>query len=135
MCPINHISLPCPASKVAAEVAFFVNAFAHTGVKEVMRPPFPNYVGLGETAPWLWISGMNEMREPIADDVRIPSVHVAVTVKNRAQVDAFHKAALKAGGKDHGAPGIRTHYHPNYYGAFVLSPAGHNIEAVTQVPE
>lgn len=54
---------------------------------------------------------------------------------DRAQVNAFHEAALQAGGKDHGAPGIRKEYHPDYYGAFAISPAGHNIEAVTQVPE
>ena len=45
-------------------------------------------------------------------------------------VDAFYKAALEAGGRDNGAPGIRAHYHPHYYGAFVLDPDGHNIEAV-----
>ncbi|KAJ9642099.1 uncharacterized protein PV06_03331 [Exophiala oligosperma] len=134
MSPIDHITIPCAASKVDAEVAFFIKAFAHMGVKEVMRP-FPDYVGLGDTSPWLWISGLNEKFEPIADDVHIQSMHVAVTAKDRAQVNAFHEAALQAGGKDHGAPGIRKEYHPDYYGAFAISPAGHNIEAVTQVPE
>jgi catechol 2,3-dioxygenase-like lactoylglutathione lyase family enzyme len=57
-------------------------------------------------------------------------LHVAIAVKNRAMVDAFHRAALAAGGKDHGAPGLRPHYHPNYYAAFVLDPDGHNVEAV-----
>jgi catechol 2,3-dioxygenase-like lactoylglutathione lyase family enzyme len=50
--------------------------------------------------------------------------------RNRAEVDAFHAAALAAGGKDNGAPGLRPHYHPNYYGAFAIDPDGHNIEAV-----
>lgn len=53
---------------------------------------------------------------------------------SRAAVDAFHRAALAAGGLDNGAPGIRAHYHPNYYGAFVLDPDGHNIEAVCHQP-
>ncbi len=56
--------------------------------------------------------------------------HVAFTAADRAAVDAFHRAALAAGGRDNGAPGLRPHYHPNYYGAFVLDPDGNNIEAV-----
>jgi catechol 2,3-dioxygenase-like lactoylglutathione lyase family enzyme len=59
-----------------------------------------------------------------------PPVHVAFRVSSRAIVDAFHQAALAAGGKDNGAPGLREQYHPNYYGAYVLDPDGHNIEAV-----
>jgi catechol 2,3-dioxygenase-like lactoylglutathione lyase family enzyme len=59
-----------------------------------------------------------------------PRIHVAFRVSNRSQVDAFHRAALKAGGKDHGTPGLRPQYHSNYYGAFVLDPDGHNIEVV-----
>ncbi|WUR14920.1 VOC family protein [[Empedobacter] haloabium] len=62
------------------------------------------------------------------------TVHVALRVDSRALVDAFHAAALAAGGRDNGAPGIRAHYHPNYYGAFVLDPDGHNIEAVCHDP-
>jgi catechol 2,3-dioxygenase-like lactoylglutathione lyase family enzyme len=58
------------------------------------------------------------------------SIHVAFRVNQRSLVDAFHKAALAAGGKDNGPPGIRAHYHADYYGAFVLDPDGHNIEVV-----
>ena len=58
------------------------------------------------------------------------SIHVAFRVGKRSLVDAFHKAALAAGGKDHGAPGLRPHYHSNYYGSFILDPDGHNIEVV-----
>lgn len=65
---------------------------------------------------------------------RSGSVHVAFAASSRAQVDAFHEAALAAGGKDNGAPGLREHYHPNYYGAFVLDPDGNNIEAVCHGP-
>ena len=61
--------------------------------------------------------------------------HVAFAVDSRAKVDAFHAAALAAGGRDNGAPGLRPHYHPDYYGAFVLDPDGHNIEAVCHLPE
>ena len=58
----------------------------------------------------------------------------AIIAKDRATVDAFYAAAMAAGGRDNGAPGIRAHYHPNYYGAFVLDPDGHNIEAVCHTP-
>ncbi|WP_024973843.1 VOC family protein [Ralstonia pickettii] len=59
-----------------------------------------------------------------------PPVHVAFRVDTRADVDTFYAAALAAGGTDNGGPGVRAHYHPNYYGAFVRDPDGHNIEAV-----
>ena len=55
--------------------------------------------------------------------------------RTRAQVDAFHRAALAAGGKDNGAPGVRPNYSANYYAAFVIDPDGHNIEAVCHAPE
>lgn len=64
----------------------------------------------------------------------VPAIHVALRAESRAQVDAFHRAALAAGGRDNGAPGLRPHYHPDYYGAFVLDPDGHNIEAVCHDP-
>jgi len=62
-------------------------------------------------------------------------VHIAFTAASRAAVDAFYHAALAAGAKDNGAPGLRPHYHQHYYGAFVLDPDGHNIEAVCHQPE
>ena len=61
-------------------------------------------------------------------------VHIAFRVSSRALVDAFYNAAIGAGGRDNGAPGLRPQYHPNYYGAFVLDPDGHNIEAVCRAP-
>jgi catechol 2,3-dioxygenase-like lactoylglutathione lyase family enzyme len=64
-----------------------------------------------------------------------PPIHVAFRVSSRAQVDAFYRAAMAAGGRDNGAPGTRPHYHEHYYGAFVLDPDGHNIEAVCHSPE
>lgn len=62
-------------------------------------------------------------------------MHLAFHAKTRKEVDAFYAAAIKAGAKDNGKPGIRQDYHPNYYGAFVIDPDGHNIEAVCHEPE
>ena len=62
-------------------------------------------------------------------------LHLAFTAENRQQVDAFYRAALEAGAKDNGAPGVRPHYHANYYAAFVIGLDGHNIEAVCHEPE
>ena len=66
--------------------------------------------------------------------VRATGVHVAFTAATRVEVDAFYSAAIAAGGRDNGAPGLRPHYHANYYGAFVLDPDGNNIEAVCHGP-
>jgi catechol 2,3-dioxygenase-like lactoylglutathione lyase family enzyme len=62
-------------------------------------------------------------------------LHLAFVAKNRRQVEAFHRAALAAGGKDNGAPGLRPQYHAHYYAAFVIGPDGHNIEVVCHDPE
>jgi catechol 2,3-dioxygenase-like lactoylglutathione lyase family enzyme len=62
------------------------------------------------------------------------SLHIAFVAESRAAVDAFYAAAIAAGGTDNGPPGIRAHYHPNYYGAFVFDLDGHNIEAVCHKP-
>lgn len=64
----------------------------------------------------------------------IAGTHVAFAVGDRAAVERFHAAALARGGRDNGGPGLRPHYHPDYYGAFVLDPDGHNIEAVCRAP-
>ena len=63
-------------------------------------------------------------------DGAVTGTHVAFAAPDRATVDRFHAAGLAAGGRDHGAPGLRPHYHPDYYGAFLLDPDGHNVEAV-----
>jgi catechol 2,3-dioxygenase-like lactoylglutathione lyase family enzyme len=75
--------------------------------------------------PDFWIGGEGRLNRPL---------HVALTAKDRASVDAFYHAAIAAGGKDNGSPGPRPHYHPNYYAAFVFDPDGHNIEAVCHAP-
>lgn len=64
----------------------------------------------------------------------VPPIHVAFRVESRGLVDAFYEAAIAAGGRDNGPPGIRAHYHADYYGAFVLDPDGHNVEAVCHAP-
>lgn len=85
-----------------------------------------NVAGFGEGGkPDFWI---------IEGTPNKPIIHVAFRVEDRTAVEAFHAAAMAAGGIDNGAPGIRAHYHPNYYGAFVLDPDGHNIEAVCHKP-
>jgi catechol 2,3-dioxygenase-like lactoylglutathione lyase family enzyme len=68
-----------------------------------------------------WVSG---------GGARGTGIHVAFTAASRTEVDAFHAAGLASGGTDNGAPGLRPHYHPSYYGAFLLDPDGINVEAV-----
>ncbi|MBZ9851708.1 VOC family protein [Mesorhizobium sp. CA14] len=83
--------------------------------------------GYGRDRPVFWLSD--------STDKPRSTQHVALTARSRAEVDAFHAAALAAGGRDNGGPGLRPHYHPNYYGAFVLDPDGNNVEAVCHDPE
>lgn len=82
-------------------------------------------------------AGFGRSRKPdfwIKQGLPSPGLHIAFVSEDRATVDAFHAAALAAGGRDNGGPGLRTEYHPNYYGAFVLDLDGHNIEAVHHGP-
>jgi catechol 2,3-dioxygenase-like lactoylglutathione lyase family enzyme len=84
------------------------------------------FAGYGaDKKPFFWIGQKT---------VPITGVHIAFAVRDRAAVDRFHAAGLAAGGRDNGPPGLRLHYHPNYYGAFILDPDGHNIEAVCHLP-
>jgi catechol 2,3-dioxygenase-like lactoylglutathione lyase family enzyme len=91
--------------------------------------------------PSFWIKqGLPPASGAIAEPVPLegcggPYLHVAFASETRNAVDAFYRAALAAGGRDNGAPGIRAEYHANYYGAFVLDPDGYNIEAVCHKPE
>jgi predicted lactoylglutathione lyase len=88
--------------------------------------PVPEVGGFGDDFPFFWIARRD--RGPDS------GVHVAFTAENRETVDAFHAAALAAGGTDNGEPGVRELYHPHYYGAFVLDPDGNNVEAVCHTP-
>ena len=92
-----------------------------------IQAEFPGAAGFGsgEGIPDFWI-GSSEERG---------ATHVAFTAKDRGSVDAFYAAATSAGGKDNGAPGVRSHYHENYYAAFVHDADGNNIEAVCHAPE
>ena len=112
-------------SNVAESKAFFLKALAPIGVAVVMEGPYG--VGMGKNSkPSLWIHGTTSTPTPM---------HIAFTAENRGEVDAFYQAALAAGGKDNGAPGIRPHYHAHYYGAFVIGPDGHNVEVVCHKAE
>jgi catechol 2,3-dioxygenase-like lactoylglutathione lyase family enzyme len=99
--------------------AFYQAALAPLGIELMMS--FGDNHGFGcDGKPFFWIGTRDQ----------IGPTHVAFAVKSRELVDAFYAAAIAAGGKDNGAPGIREMYHPRYYGAFVLDPDGHNVEAV-----
>jgi len=111
--------------------AFYDAALAPLGYRVLMVVP-PEHTGgrvvLGygvPPKPDFWLA----QGEP-----QTPRVHLAFRAENRAAVDAFYQAAIAAGGRDNGPPGIRAHYHPNYYGAFVLDPDGYNVEACCHDP-
>ena len=108
-----------------ASKQFFLEALEPIGVSVAMEGPYG--VGLGQDGkPSLWFHEAADKPAPI---------HLAFAAENREQVDAFYHAALAAGGKDNGAPGLRPQYHQHYYGAFVIGPDGHNVEAVCHLPE
>ncbi len=113
---IDHIGIA--VSDLAASIAFYEKALGPLGYRLVMQ--FPQAAGFGASGkPDFWIG-----QGPVGGNA-----HIAFAT-DRGAVDAFHHAALAAGGSDNGAPGIRAHYHPIYYGAFVKDRDGHNIEAV-----
>lgn len=114
-------------SDFAASKAFFLAALAPLGVV-VIAEGTPAY-GV-ELAP-----PRSEVSLVLFQTAEQPAhLHIAFKAEHREQVDAFHRAALAAGGKDHGAPGLRPQYHANYYAAFVIGPDGHNIEVVCHEP-
>jgi catechol 2,3-dioxygenase-like lactoylglutathione lyase family enzyme len=114
-------------SDFAASKAFFVKALKPLGVA-VLAEGVPAYgVELGRKGIPSLILFLTEEKPA--------HLHLAFMAENREQVDAFYRAALEAGGKDNGAPGLRPKYHANYYAAFVVAPDGHNIEAVCHEPE
>jgi catechol 2,3-dioxygenase-like lactoylglutathione lyase family enzyme len=105
--------------------AFYEKALEPLGVKLVME--FEGMAGFGKETeqgpnPYFWIG--------FRDRPALSGVHVAFGARTPDLVDAFHAAAVAAGGTDNGAPGLRPQYHPGYYGAFVLDPDGNNVEAV-----
>ena len=126
MSSLDHISIA--TADYAKSLAFYEAALAPLGIKTHMKfeGPEGNVAGLGREMPDFWVGDGGAVQG---------RVHIAFSARNRAAVDAFYAAALAAGAKDNGAPGLRAHYHPTYYAAFVFDPDGHNIEAVCHAPE
>jgi catechol 2,3-dioxygenase-like lactoylglutathione lyase family enzyme len=125
---LDHVGFS--VADYARSKAFYEKALAPLGYALVMEvaqaendSPAAGFGANGK--PDLWIGGEGGLNR---------HVHIAITAEDRAAVDAFYRAAVAAGGKDNGAPGLRPQYHPNYYGAFVRDPDGHNIEAVCHAP-
>lgn len=121
----DHVKLG--VSDYPASRSFFLEALAPLGVAVVSEGP-PTY-GIELSTDGKASLCMFQTGEKPAH------LHLAFTAGSRQQVEAFHRAALAAGGEDNGAPGLRPHYHANYYAAFVIGPDGHNIEAVCHQPE
>lgn len=128
MITIDHIELT--VSDVDASERFYLAALAHLGLELIINVPpartrtGTRRVGLGSKGyPTIWLHG----GERVGD-----GTHLAIAAKNRKAVDQFHRAALAAGGRENGPPGIRHHYHDGYYAAYVLDPDGINLEVVFQ---
>ncbi len=123
---IDHIGFAVADMEQARQ--FYVRALEPLGISvlmevtEEMTGGHGAHLGLGRDGnPFFWIG---------TGKPAVGGCHVAFAAPDRATVDAFHAAALAAGGRDNGAPGLRPHYHAGYYGAFVLDHDGNNIEAV-----
>jgi catechol 2,3-dioxygenase-like lactoylglutathione lyase family enzyme len=120
---LDHVTLG--VSDVVRAKAFYDGALRPLGIERLYAEG-ENFAGYGANGKAFFWIGRKEMPQTGA--------HVAFAVADRQTVDRFHQAALAVGGRDHGPPGLRPHYHENYYGAFVLDPDGHNIEAVCHRP-
>jgi catechol 2,3-dioxygenase-like lactoylglutathione lyase family enzyme len=119
---IDHIGLG--VSDYERSKQFFTEALAPLGIELVME--VEGWAGFGRGGkPAFWFGTHTTPQLPM---------HICFSAENREQVRAFYSAALAAGGKDNGPPGIREIYHPSYYAAFVIAPDGHNIEAVSHGP-
>jgi catechol 2,3-dioxygenase-like lactoylglutathione lyase family enzyme len=121
---IDHVTIG--VSDLARSRVFYERALAPLGILDTLRTDaLPNEVEFGSEEEWAFA---------ISTDYLVGApVHVAFGAGSVEQVRAFHAAAIAAGGADNGAPGLRPEYSERYYGAFVLDPDGHNIEAVTRV--
>jgi hypothetical protein len=115
---LDHVAFAVPPAQYDSLVAWYVAALAPLGYTKQVDIPGQT-VGIGpsgaEVAPF-WIA--------VKEDAKVVPIHLAFKGKDHATVDQFHAEAIKAGGKCNGEPGPRLHYHPNYYGAFVLDPVG-----------
>lgn len=125
---IDHITFG--VSDFEKSTAFYDAVFGPLGVRRLFDVPMEHsggvkVTGYGDDRPWFWLAEEN---------ATTGLMHIAFEAKNHAEVDAFYAAALRAGGQDNGPPGLRPHYHADYYAAFVFDPDGHNIEAVCHSP-
>jgi catechol 2,3-dioxygenase-like lactoylglutathione lyase family enzyme len=127
MSDLDHVAIN--VSDFATSKRFYQQALAALGMKLIMESA--SGAGFGRTMPQFWLRQGTGTFQRNEDLQPITPVHVCFAARGRAEVDAFHLAALAAGGKDFGPPGLRPHYHAGYYGAFILDPDGHNVEAVT----
>jgi catechol 2,3-dioxygenase-like lactoylglutathione lyase family enzyme len=126
---IDHVILN--VSDYERSRAFYTKALEPLGYSPGMERPAPRigaFVEQPEGGPPRFSFWIASEREPTS------VLHVAFAAPDRETVDAFHAAALEAGGQDNGGPGVREIYHPDYYGAFVLDPDGNNVEAVCHRP-
>lgn len=123
---IDHLSIG--VSDLVKSAAYYDAVLAALGFKRQLE--VEGAIGYGEKAPTFWI-GVSPGGGPAAPR----GFHIAFRAADRAAVEAFHLAAIDGGGDDAGKPGLRPHYHPNYYAAFVLDPDGHKIEAVCHKPD
>lgn len=127
---LDHIGFP--VSNYKRSKSFYAQALAPLGYGLVLEVSSEHggdksHAGFGtEGRPRFWISAGTPVKG---------QMHIAFKARTRKAVETFFEEALKAGGKDNGSPGLRPHYHENYYGAFVLDPDGHNIEAVCHLPK
>jgi catechol 2,3-dioxygenase-like lactoylglutathione lyase family enzyme len=126
MSTLDHIGIN--VSDYARSKAFYEIALAPLGIGLVME--YGKAAGFGrEKKPDFWVGeGKTSFQKP-EQLAPITPIHVCFAARSREEVDAFHAAAVAAGGRDNGPPGIRAEYHPRYYGAFIIDPDGHNIEA------
>lgn len=122
---LDHVSLP--VADLARAAAFYDRVLQPLGARRVME--FPEAIGYGAEFPHFWIG-----RPEATPAMPGSGLHLAFRAETAAAVDAFHAAGLGAGATDAGAPGLRPHYHPNYYGAFLIDPDGFKIEAVCHHP-
>ena len=124
---LDHIGIN--VTDYARSKAFYDAALAPLGITAVMEyGKACGYCRDGKPDFWM---GQGATRFQTEEHLRsITPIHVAFVARSRAEVDAFHAAAIAAGGKDNGAPGLRPEYHASYYGAFVTDLDGHNVEAV-----
>lgn len=129
---IDHVGID--VTDLQRSKAFYLAALKPLGVGVVQEVP-DAVVGLGSDEDDRDIQHGKSTFWIAAGKAPITPVHVAFGAKDHATVQAFHAAAVAAGGKDNGAPGFRPQYHPGYYAAFVLDPDGHNVEAVCHTPQ